>query len=97
MSDMHLAWFFAPWCGVCKEKAPLVDELARESGLQLEQWDIETPDGKAEYERRRMKQVPTLALIRGERVPFRLVGAMITRENVNHLLGMHGPSAQSSG
>lgn len=94
MSDMHLAFFQAPWCGVCKEKSPLVDELARESGLPLERWDIETPEGKAEYEGRRMKQVPTLALIRGERVPFRLVGAMITRENVAHLLAMHGPEAE---
>lgn len=93
MSDMHLAFFEAPWCGVCKEKSPLVDELARDAGLALERWDIETPEGKAEYERLRMKQVPTLALIFGERVPFRLIGAMITRENVQHLLALHGPKS----
>ena len=90
---MHLAFFHAPWCQVCHEKAPVVDGIARDAGLTLESWDIEEPDGKAEYERLRMKQVPTLALIAGERVPFRLIGAMITPENVAHMLAMHGPGA----
>ena len=89
---MHLAYFRAPWCGVCHEKAPLVVEIARDAALDLESWDIEDDAGRTEAERRRITQVPTLALIRGERVPFRLVGAMITRENVNHLLAMHGPA-----
>ncbi|HEX4933158.1 MAG TPA: thioredoxin family protein [Gemmatimonadaceae bacterium] len=91
---MHLAYFHAPWCGVCHEKAPVVDDLARESGLELQRWDIEEDAGRAEAERRRIRQVPTLALIFGERVPFRLIGAMITPENVRHLLAMHGPGAQ---
>ncbi|HEU5175722.1 MAG TPA: thioredoxin family protein [Gemmatimonadaceae bacterium] len=93
---MHLAYFHAPWCGVCHEKAPVVDDLARESGLELQRWDIEEDAGRAEAERRRIRQVPTLALIFGERVPFRLIGAMITPENVRHLLAMHGPGAQGT-
>lgn len=92
---MHLAFFHAPWCQVCHEKAPVVDAIARDAGLPLELWDIEEPDGKAEYERLRMKQVPTLALIAGARVPFRLIGAMITPENVRHMLSMHGPASAS--
>ena len=90
---MHLAYFHAPWCGVCHEKAPVVDAIARDAGLALQQWNIEEAAGRAEYERLRLKQVPTLALIFGERVPFRLVGAMITPENVQHMLAMlpHDP------
>ena len=88
---MHLAFFHAPWCGVCHEKAPVVEQVAADAGLELRTFDIETADGKAEYERLRMKQVPTLALIHGERVPFRLIGAMITPENVAHMLAMHRP------
>lgn len=94
-TEMHLAFFHAPWCQVCHEKAPLVEQIARDAKLPLERWDIEEEAGRAEYERRRMKQVPTLALIFGERVPFRLVGAMITPENVQHLLAMHGPEASA--
>ena len=91
----HFAFFHAPWCGVCHEKSPLVDELAKEHGLQLEQFDIEEAGGRAEYDRRQLKQIPTLALVRGERTPFRLVGAMITRENVEHLMRLHAPSDET--
>jgi thiol-disulfide isomerase/thioredoxin len=83
---MHLAFFHAPWCGVCHDKAPVVERLAGELGLALERWDIEEERGRAEAERRRVRTVPTLALIHGERVPFRLVGRMITPEDVRHLL-----------
>lgn len=83
---MHLAYFHAPWCGVCHEKSPLVQEIAASAKLELQRWDIEDEAGRAEAERRRIKTVPTLALIAGERVPFRLIGRMITAENVKFLL-----------
>jgi thiol-disulfide isomerase/thioredoxin len=83
---MHLAYFHAPWCGVCHEKAPVVRGIAELAGLPLESWDVEEPTGKEESERRRIRTVPTLALIMGERVPFRIVGAMITPENARQLL-----------
>jgi hypothetical protein len=35
--------------------------------------------------------VPTLALVDGERVRFRLVGRMITPETATHLIGMYRP------
>ena len=83
---MHLAFFHAPWCGVCHEKAPVAQQIASDAGMDLASWDIEEDGGRAEAELRRIKTVPTLALIHGDRVPFRLVGRMITPENVRHLL-----------
>ena len=83
---MHFAYFHAPWCGVCHEKTPVVEDIAAAAELELERWDIEEEAGRAEAERRRIETVPTLALIYGERVPFRLVGSMITPENVQYLL-----------
>jgi protein-disulfide isomerase-like protein with CxxC motif len=85
----RLVYFHAPWCSVCHEKAPVVQEIATAAGLPLDAWDIEDPTGRAEFERLRMRTVPTLALLRGERVPFRLVGRMITPDNVRHLLGYY--------
>jgi thiol-disulfide isomerase/thioredoxin len=90
---MHLAYFQAPWCGVCHEKAPLAQQIAADLGMELSRWDVEEDDGRAEAERRRIKTVPTLALIHGERVPFRLVGRMITPENVRHLLAQVSPES----
>lgn len=83
---MHLAFFHAPWCAVCHEKAPLAAQIAASARMELVRWDIDEAGGQAEAERRRIRTVPTLALVHGERVPFRLVGRMITPENVRHLL-----------
>jgi thiol-disulfide isomerase/thioredoxin len=94
---MHLAYFGAPWCGVCHEKSPVVEEIAASLGMDLSRWDIEEDDGRAEADRRRIRTVPTLALVHGERVPFRLVGRMITPENVRHLLAQAGLGADAAG
>jgi len=83
---VRLAYFYAPWCGVCHEKAPVAEEIARLVGLGLEHWDIEEPAGSHEAEQRRIKTIPTLALVDGERVRFRLIGRMITPANAQHLL-----------
>ncbi|HST62225.1 MAG TPA: thioredoxin domain-containing protein [Longimicrobium sp.] len=88
--SMHLAYFQAPWCGVCHEKAPVAEQIAAAVRMDLARWDIEEDEGRAEADRRRIRTVPTLALIHGERVPFRLVGRMITPENVRHLLAQAG-------
>lgn len=93
---MHFAFFHAPWCGVCHEKAPVVEQIASDLRMELARWDIEEPDGRAEADRRRIKTVPTLALIHGERVPFRLVGRMVTPQNVQHLLARFAPDSEAS-
>lgn len=92
---MHLAYFHAPWCGVCHEKAPVVEQIASAVRLELARWDIEEADGRAEADRRRIRTVPTLALIHGDRVPFRLVGRMITPENVRYLLTQFSPHPEA--
>jgi thiol-disulfide isomerase/thioredoxin len=83
---MKLAFFHAPWCGICHDKAPVVEEIARIAGLELERWDIEEAAGAKEAARRRIKTVPALALVDGERVRFRLIGRIITPANAQHLL-----------
>ena len=84
--EMKFGFFHAPWCGVCHVKAPVVREIAQTLGLPLEEWDIDEEAGRQVAERWRVEQVPTLALLDGERVRFRIVGEMITPENVRHLV-----------
>lgn len=90
---MNLAYFHAPWCGVCHAKSPVAAQIASEAGLPLERWDVEDAAGRAQAEARRIRTVPTLALLHGERVPFRLVGAMITPENAARMLANFAPPA----
>jgi thiol-disulfide isomerase/thioredoxin len=89
----RLLYFRAGWCGVCHEKTPVVEEFARSAGLPLEMVDWETEEGQTRALGLRVQTVPTLALVDGERVRFRLVGRMITPETAAHLVGMYRPSA----
>ncbi len=84
--DRKLVYVTTAGCAVCREKAPLVDELAAELGLPLELVDSDTADGAARAEALRVRGVPTLAIVQGERVPLRLLGRMITRENLEFFL-----------
>ena len=94
---MKLVYFRADWCGVCHEKSPVVDELARTAALPLEKVDWETEEGQTKALGLRVKTVPTLALVDGERVRFRLVGSAITPETAAHLIGMYQPANPDGG
>ena len=94
---MKLVYVRAEWCGVCHEKGPVVDALAERAGLPLEVVDWETEEGQAKALGLRVAIVPTLALVDGERVRFRLVGRMITPETAAHLIGLYRPSADAKG
>ncbi|HEX8907250.1 MAG TPA: thioredoxin family protein [Longimicrobiaceae bacterium] len=93
-TEMRLLYFRADWCGVCHEKSPVVEQLAADAGLPLDVLDWESEDGQAKAIGLRIKTVPTLALVDGERVRFRLVGAMITPETAAHLIGMYRPNGE---
>ena len=91
-NEMKLMYFRADWCGVCHEKSPVVDQVAAAAGLPLEVVDWETEAGQTRALGLRIAGVPTLALVDGERVRFRLVGSAITPETAAHLIGMYRPA-----
>lgn len=95
-TEFRLVFFHAGWCGVCHEKEPVVGEIARDAGLPLDSVDWDTEDGQARAIGLRIQTVPTLALVDGERVRFRLVGRMITPETASHLIGMYRPAGAPS-
>jgi len=88
---VKLLYFRADWCGVCHAKGPVAGEIARAHGLPLQVFDVDGEAGREEGEARRIRGIPTLALADGERVRFRLVGSMITPENVAQLLARIPP------
>jgi thioredoxin 1 len=87
---MKLLFFSADWCGVCHAKAPVAREIARAMKLPLEVIGFEEEGGRARAEELRIRTVPTLALVDGARVPFRLVGRLISLENAAHLAALAG-------
>ena len=81
-----LVFVRASGCGVCREKAPVAQKIAGSMELPLEVIDLDTEEGRARAEKLRMRKIPTLALLDGERIPFRLVGRMITPETVAYFM-----------
>jgi thiol-disulfide isomerase/thioredoxin len=89
---MRLVYLSAAWCGVCQAKAPVAREAAAALGLPLTLLDFDRPEERDQAEALRIARVPTLALVDGERVRFRLVGRAIELETVMHLARRSGPS-----
>lgn len=84
--ERRLVYVTKAGCAVCREKTPVAEQIAANLGLELERVDSDTEEGAARAEELRVRGVPTLALIQGERVPFRLLGRMITPEAVDYFL-----------
>jgi thioredoxin 1 len=67
--------FWAPWCGPCRQIAPMIDELAAENmgSIVIGKLNIdESPDAAQNYG---VSSIPTLMLFKGGQVAQRFVGA----------------------
>ena len=66
--------FWAPWCGPCKMIAPLLEEIARESGDRFRIAKVNIDDDPAFSQRFNVRAVPTLLFFQGGQVRDQLVG-----------------------
>jgi thioredoxin 1 len=65
--------FWAPWCGPCRQIAPLIDELAKENPtVKIGKVNIDDNPGAAE--RFGVSSIPTLMVFRNGQVAESFVG-----------------------
>ncbi|MDQ6959565.1 MAG: thioredoxin TrxA [Mariprofundaceae bacterium] len=68
--------FWAPWCGPCKQIAPILDEVAGEKQGQVTIAKINIDDNPNTPGKYGVRGIPTLMLFRDGQVTATKVGAM---------------------
>ncbi|MFT4050353.1 MAG: thioredoxin, partial [Solirubrobacterales bacterium] len=71
--------FWAPWCGPCRMVAPVLEEIAKERGddLQIVKLNIdENPQTAAKFQ---VMSIPTLILFKDGAVAHKVIGALPKR------------------
>ena len=67
---------WAPWCGPCRFVSPILEELAREHAGRLKIVKVNVDDNPGLSRRFDAMSIPTMLVMRGEKVEDRIVGAL---------------------
>jgi thioredoxin 2 len=67
---------WAPWCGPCRVVSPILEELAREHAGRLKIVKVNVDENPGLSRRFDAMSIPTMLVMRGEKVEDRIVGAM---------------------
>ena len=67
--------FWAPWCGPCRQVAPILEEIAGEHGEKLQVVKINTDENPQIAAKYGVTSIPTLNVYSGGEVVKTIVGA----------------------
>jgi thioredoxin 1 len=80
--------FWAPWCGPCKMIAPLLDEIAKESGGRFRVAKVNVDDDAALQQRFGIRGVPTLLFFSGGELRDQIIGVGAKKAIVEKLANL---------
>lgn len=67
--------FWAPWCGPCRQVAPVVEEIAGEKAGQLKVMKLNTDDNQQTAIKYNVLSIPTLIVFKNGQEAKRVIGA----------------------
>ena len=77
--------FFAPWCGLCRMLAPVLDQVAMEQGEDLRVAKVDVETSPRFIIRFRIHNIPTLLFFKGGEVKDQLIGLATKAELISRL------------
>jgi thioredoxin 1 len=67
--------FWAPWCGPCRQIAPMIDQLAAENLGTIKVGKVNIDESPSVSQEFGVEAIPTLLIFKGGQVVSRAVGA----------------------
>jgi thioredoxin 1 len=68
--------FWAEWCGPCRAVAPVLEELARESGSQISLAKVNVDENPGLAARYGIRSIPTILFVKQGKIADQVIGAV---------------------
>lgn len=75
-SGLMMVDFWAEWCGPCRAIAPVLEELAKESGGKVTLGKVNVDENPGLAARYGIRSIPTILFVKGGKVADQVIGAV---------------------